>query len=547
MPLEFIDYKGAKYQIITANKAHEPAYRKINTGKIQQKYGQIIPRKHMIAALQDVFDFYASEIEKEIHGIDDASFFVFVYILHEETAILSYKNQDDYELTVDYHYFVLYRRILKMILHESCLLDLKSAKGVPDRKWMDETVFMIEKLVYLGHCMFDQAEAISEEKITNGSIDIIFKNDLITFANTKDWDNFLPSLSQHFVTDIRNSIIDTNLQSDFNKRIKPELGLDLKDIANILASLNNLLHNQDPPKLCTLPEFMDVLKTKTQSPYIEPFISGLILNRDYVTSVKAAATSPYTGKRIIHKPILTLMIDNAPCLLINEFSFSEAMNTFFQNNITLGKIPQEWESIKFLIEIRNDYKNHNKDILENPVEELLKKEKVQYVRNIKTLFAKNNKHLSINKTPGEIDFIFLFKNRVFIAECKNLTKRYEMHGYYQDIAKFTSEYNAKMEEKLAFLNNNKLKLQEHLQIEFKKSELDINNFKIEGIFIINTPTYYLLNSRYKIYTFHRLALFLKGDDFFSKFIAWPQSTQKYKIGWPFVDNLRKVLTQSTNQ
>src|SRR3954467_11662835 len=98
------------------------------------------------------------------------------------------------------------------------------------------------------------------------------------------------------------------------------------------------------------------------------------------------------------------MIDNAPCLLINEFSFSEAMNTFFQNNITLGKIPQEWESIKFLTDIRNDYKNHNKDILGNPVEELLKKEKVQYVRNIKTLFAKNNKHLPINKTPGEIDF-----------------------------------------------------------------------------------------------------------------------------------------------
>ncbi|WP_157604485.1 hypothetical protein [Solitalea canadensis] len=428
-----------------------------------------------------------------------------------------------------------------MILQQSCLQDLVSSNSAPDQKWIQRSVLSIEKLIYLGHYLFGQVDAISEEKITNGSIDIIYESGLITFINTKEWDNFLPSLSQHFILDDRNSIVDKNLQPDFNHRIKTELGLDLKDIESLLAYLNNLLHDSEPPRLCTLKEFIAILKSKTNSPYIEPFIKGLILNRENVTDIKKAAISPYTGKRIIHKPLLTLTIDGTECILTDQFSLLEAFNTFFQNNITLGKIPKEWEQVPFLKKIRNDFKDRNKDILENPVEKLLKGYNVDYDRNVKTLYAHDKGHLSINKTPGEIDFIFIYNDTVYIADCKNLTKRYEMQGYYQDITKFTDEYNLKMKEKLEFMRQNLNRLQEHLQIKLNKPYLVLTNFKLEGIFIINTPTIYVLNGLYKIYTFNRFDLFIKGDDFFTKYIDWPEKNPIHKITWPFIDNLKKVI------
>lgn len=540
MPIETISYKNVLYQIVTANKAHEPSYRTKLSAIIRDKYGEKIERAEISSALQDSFDFYVDEMHKITTQIVEANFFIFIYFLHEETSKISYETRDNYDFPIDYQYFSLYRRILKMILQESCFLNLQTTDP-PDKKWIDSNVFIIEKLVYLGHFLIGQVESISEEKITKGSVDIVYENGLITFVNSEKWEDFIPMLTKDFPLDLRNSIIDINLRADFDKRIKTQLGLDISDIEIILAALNNELHNLDPPQLCTLEAFLDIVKSKSSSLEIDNFIRGLILNKDNVASLKSSAYSPYKGDRIIHKPILTLTIDGTECILVDQFSFSEAMNTFFQNNITLGKIPAEWEPVEFLKKIRNDYKDHNKNILENPVEEKLKELNLNYVRNVKTLYANNKQHLSINKTPGEIDYIFIIGNTVYIADCKNLTKRYEMHGYYQDISKFISQYNPTMRKKLDFFNSNILKLQEHLQIEFKNSNLDLSTFTIEGIFIINTPTIYMLNGEYKIYTFHRFCELLEGDDFFIKYLACFDGDRFSKITWPFIDSYKSFI------
>jgi hypothetical protein len=428
-----------------------------------------------------------------------------------------------------------------MILQESCNIDVRAANKEPDREWMAENVPVFEKIFYLGHFLFDTVQAISGEKFANGSTDILIENDLITFAETKEWDKFIYSLCYHFLEDGRNSIIDTNLQDDFNRRIKTELGLDLTNIGGTLAYLNNELQNRNPPMLCTLAEFINLLKENSKSPDIEPFINGLILNRDNVTSIKMGAISPYTGNRILHKPILTFNLDGTPCILTEQYSFMEALNTFFQNGITLGKIPAEWEDIQFMKAICKDYKAHHKNILEDPVEESLKSNEIKYIRNVKTLYGSDGNDLSINDTPGEIDFIFLLNKKIYIADCKNLTKRYEIHGYYQDISKFKDKYNPKMKEKLTFFNNQRAKLEDNLRVCLKLPDLDLSAFKIEGIFIINTPTLYALNGDYKTYTFHRFNQLLAGKDFFNSYMDWPEGVGTHKIKWPFIDNLKKVI------
>jgi hypothetical protein len=73
---------------------------------------------------------------------------------------------------------------------------------------------------------------------------------------------------------------------------------------------------------------------------------------------------------------------------------------------------------------------------------------------------------------------FLLSERCRRADCKNLTKRYEMHGYTRTSRNLLA------------------------------------------------------------------SIMLEDDDFFAKFITWANDTKKFKIRWPFGDNLHKALNQS---
>jgi len=546
MPLQILHFGDLEFKVIMPNKAHEPAYRARLTALIKTRYGSEVKPDHTLPALMDCFNFYAEELESAIREIKDVNFFVFVYMLHEDSAEISYLTQNAEEFPIDRNYFNLYRRILKLILQESCLIEAV-ASPAPDNRWMDEHVSVIEKLIYLGDFLIMMADAISEQKVTEGSIVLSMDSGLLTFQNSVAWKDFLPALLSGWGEDGRESLIEEGLETHFNKRLKTEIGIDLSDIRSIMGTLNQKLHNMNPPRFVLLNELLIVLAQEAGNELVTSFIKGLILNKDNVASIRNAVEKPYLGKRIIHRPLLTLNIDGDECILVYPYSFEEAMNTFFQNNLTMGKYPEEWKAIPFMDALVKEFKQKHKDILEDPVEKLLENFAIPYDRNVKVLYKQDHQHVSINLKPGEIDFIFILNNKIYIADCKNLTKRYEMHGWFQDISKFTnSGYNLKMEEKLAFLQSNLSLLESHLRIALKSPELDIYQYTIEGIFIINTPTIYMLNGKYKIYTFHRFNQLLQGKDFFDRYIMWPRSNPVKQIMWPFIESLKLIAKQTEN-
>jgi hypothetical protein len=101
-----------------------------------------------------------------------------------------------------------------------------------------------------------------------------------------------------------------------------------------------------------------------------------------------------------------------------------------------------------------------------------------------------------------------------------------------------------MKEKLAFMADNRLRLEDNLRIGLEQPALDLSNYRLEGIFIINTPTLYALNGDYKTYTFHRFNLLLKGKDFFDLYLDWPEWVGTHQIRWPFIDNLNRAILQT---
>jgi len=70
-----------------------------------------------------------------------------------------------------------------------------------------------------------------------------------------------------------------------------------------------------------------------------------------------------------------------------------------------------------------------------------------------------------------------------------------------DFSKFTKgkkPYNKQIENKINWIQENIENLNYHYKQEYGSGSPDITDYKIEGIFIINTPTFYMFNSEYRI-------------------------------------------------
>src|SRR5690606_26529763 len=114
-------------------------------------------------------------------------------------------------------------------------------------------------------------------------------------------------------------------------------------------------------------------------------------------------------------------------------------------------------------------------------------------------------------------------------------------GFSEDISRFTKDYNLRMQIKLDFMTEHPCWLEEHLQILTNNSSFKLSNFKIEGIFIVNTATLYMMNAPFKIYTYNNFKKFVAGEDFFKKFISWTDGENFGKISYPYIDNFLKVM------
>lgn len=544
MPIKSFIINDKEYQIVLPNKSYEPQYRQRLSKILIEKYGRVISNENIINALCDSYNFFTDEFSNAISKINDLTFYFFVFNLHEQTAELSYlRSVEGIKIPLEKSYFAQYRRILKLILQESCLVKPCDTM-YPTSEWMKKSIGEIERLIFLGGFALDMVNIISEQKITEESIQIRFEKDLYVFDNSPKWRGFLNLFHDEFDVQVDGSIHDGSLQERFDTLLEKNFGMGLTALSLIIGKIADDLYNQIPPKLCTVDELINIFKNETSNPFVTNLINGLVLTNDNVAKLKSGIYSAYNGNRLIHRPLIRVDIDNTPCLLFGKFTFLEAINTLFQNQITHGKLPIEWKDIPEINTIWQEFIQYHKDILENPVEDCIKENNIIYDRNVKTLFAVDKKNnLSINNNPGEIDYIFIIEKKIYLADCKNLTKRYEMHGYYQDYNKFIP-YERKMREKIDFMTNKRDRLEEHLKIISNKPELNIKHFDIEGIFIVNTPTMYSINAPFKTYSFHNFCLLIKGKDIFERVIVLPDENDT-EISWPYIDNYKKhILPQN---
>ena len=78
-----------------------------------------------------------------------------------------------------------------------------------------------------------------------------------------------------------------------------------------------------------------------------------------------------------------------------------------------------------------------------------------------------------------------------------------MNGFKNDYSAFETNkksYNKTMKRKIEYLQNKIFEIEENFQVILKDDCFKLRAAEIEGIFVINTPTFIMYNNQYRIYT-----------------------------------------------
>jgi hypothetical protein len=265
------------------------------------------------------------------------------------------------------------------------------------------------------------------------------------------------------------------------------------------------------------------------------------LDKNNKMSLLDLACKPYKLNRYIYKPIIIWNIDGNDYALFGKNAWAETFIQFASNAIPWGKAPEIWLKNKcFKKYVHRKEDDHDK-WLDDAVEEKLVNNNVYFDRNVKVI-NHNSGNTSIDEPGlGEIDFIIASKasKKLFIADCKHLLGRYDIPNQRNDYNAFTSgkkPYNKTLESKIQWFKDNLSLVNQHLQKKYKKPDIDISEYTVEGIFIINTPTFYMYNSVYRIYDINQIENVILGnhiDPTFSVVIDEEEHTKFLNVEYPY--------------
>ena len=116
--------------------------------------------------------------------------------------------------------------------------------------------------------------------------------------------------------------------------------------------------------------------------------------------------------------------------------------------------------------------------------------------------------------------------------------------------KYKKSYNQTMTDKLAWLENNKKLLVEHFKIKYNNDNLNFDDFVMEGIFIVNSPTFYMYNADYRIYTISQIDKVISGqftDPTFTVLIVEDEFEKFITVKYPYFKKPKYLTYESLDE
>ncbi len=542
-----------KYIIFKSDKTSEVKFRKELSKLIIKAFGK---KDYTIDETTEIIsyslDYYVEKFRDICLNETSVRFYQNIFKFHEHSVEIVYTFSDernDPASEIDFNYIAKYRRILKYILEMGCEVKMhnQEASTLALKTRIEKK---LNDLLFLGEMILTCVSLYAEQTMIEDINEIRFEDDLYIFSRKHHYDFIFQHIRQEFGGQLTKAVVDkTELAglADLKQTLNSCFGINYDNVGHLIASI----HEQNKSKggdvvgvgWDSFPFNLSAM-FGVDSENANVFFKGLTLDKSNKMSLLNLACKPYKLNRYLYKPIIIWNIENEDYALVGKYSWSETFVQLASNAIPWGKAPEEWLKNKCFKKYVHEKEDAHDKWLDDAVEEKLIHNKIYYDRNLKSIdnFDINNEEV------GEIDFIMISQKlkKIFIADCKHLLGRYDTPNQRNDYNVFVSgkkPYNQTLERKVNWFKNNKQLIQNHFKKKYLEAFIDISHFEIEGIFIINTPTLYMYNSTFRIYSITQIENVVLGkheDPTFTILIDEPDKTGIININYPYFKKLLQI-------
>jgi hypothetical protein len=514
-----------KYFVFKGERIVEAKFRTELSKLIIDKFGNgpFVDQKVVREIVVFSLDYYISKFKEICLKEKSVRFYQNIFWFHEqatELAILHAKQ--DISPDISGRYIAKYRRILKFILEMGCDVPMVTGEAT-DKKFRERIEPILHDLLFLGEMILMCVDLYAEQTMIDDVTDIAFdKVGLYVFSRRHQYEFIFEHIIKELGSHLTKSVVDDKGLEHFKDALEKCFGIKYEDVGHLIASIHK--ENEDKGGEVvgvgweTFPVNLQQL-FGVPLDNAEQFFKGLRLDKTNKMDLLDLACRPYKLNRYLYRPIIIWNIDGKDYALCGKNSWTETIIQYATNAIPWGKAPEEWmknECFKKYVHSKED--EHDK-WLDDAVEEKVTNQKLLYDRNVKHLkSSKGNVSIDVPGL-GEVDFIIIAEKvkKIFISDSKHLLGRYDIVNQKNDYNSFAigskknKSYNQTMTDKLDWFNKNKELVQEHFQLKFNDQNLSLADYTFEGIFVVNTPTFYMYNAEYRIYTITQIEEVLSGE------------------------------------
>ena len=500
--------------------------------KIIKKYGDNIidDLEKVDECLNECFLYFIKKFEEIVSNISNFKFYCYVFRLHEDSLKLMLKERSgelDLFESIEESHFAIYRRILKIVLEQGCNVDMQW--GTLNDTSADTFSENVQRLFYIGMQLYMFADKIAYHRMLNGAYFINFEeNDIVI-----NWQNNYGTVEHHlmsyFSKGYETGVVDETGVTELRQKIEECYGVHYDKTFGIPFFIKK--HFSGNPCQTIEPyvlpinlksEFSDLSNEDAENIY-----KGLSISKENCLSLIDKILKPYSTERFLYRPFLIYNINNEQRLLTSEDKFSESVYVLATNAVQWNTLNAEWRQKKCFQKYINKKSNEHDKLLEDRIEQYFKTNRILFARNIKSFKTATNNNINIdNATCGEIDFIFIdgIRKEIVVADSKYNKARYEAVGYRQDFTNFEKKYEPQLQKKIDWVANNIPIVTQHFVKISNNQNLDFTSYNVNGMFIINTPTFYMFCSKYLTIDIEHFELHLKGRN------VYPDLTLPFEVG-----------------
>lgn len=496
--------------------------------------------------LKDCFSFLCGKLGELIEKEKRFSFYLFCHNLHEDSIDVFIKQLEGFRLPFNEEKFAGSRRILKIILEQSTKYDLNGCPNFFEEmksNWL-EYCELLEKMIYIGEWAFISSEYIARSQLFPKAIAVSINNNELTFLTNQPYDLFFSHIFKELPKHDSHVAL-SDCIDDFKNLIEEKYNITYDHLCYFIAEIINKPANK--LGVTILPDIIDNIKanTKVNHEFINSFYKGLTVSKENALNIEKCFYNNQDLNRHMYRPILEYNIDKKTFHVIGPNKWRESISQLSTNCFLFGLFPEEWKTNKDLKKFIENIDNTHDKILQEPIIKMLDENSFPNEVDIKSFQTHKKQFVNINNDIGDIDILFLdpWNMIIYVCECKHNRSRFDYNNWKRDYSNFKDKYEKQLERKVNWASQNVDVIENHFRLRKDNPipNLDLSDYAVEGIFIINAPTLYMFNSKYKCYTVYDFSKLMNNQPVFMDFhLTIEDQNKTYVIKHPYFDSIDKM-------